>query len=169
MEKRVERLDCPQCSFGSSQYRDSSAPALQSSRLHTGSKIGHSNQETAGLCKPRGLPNLVCCADPPSRISPGEAPLTLTRTTSGAVHCRHQSLVSQDSPLGDSQSNLGPAHIQLWSPVLRSQEACSLGTSAQSVPGAEVGTVNKLPSLPSPMPRGVLGREASGCSPKAAE
>lgn len=168
MEKRVEWLDRPQCSFGFSQYRDSSAPALQSSRLHTGNKVGHSNQETAGLCKPRGLSNLVCCADPPSRISPGEAPLTLTRTTSGAVYCLHQSLVSQVS-LGDSQSNLRPAHIQLWSPVLRSQEACSLRTSTQSVPGAEVGTVNKLPSLPSLMPGGVLGREASGCSPKAAE
>ena len=41
---------------------------LKASHRH---KVGHSNQETAGLRKPGGLSNLVCCADPLSIIPPG--------------------------------------------------------------------------------------------------
>ena len=145
--KKVDWLDWSQRSFGFSQYLDSSAPVCRAQGFR-GSKVGHSNQETVELRMSRGLLNLIRCSEPLQN---------LTQTTSSTVYCQRQSLVSQDSPLGDSWSNLRPAHNQHGAPERRKSGGVLLRPLLSLFPGAEARKVSKLLSPPSLTPGRVTG------------
>lgn len=159
VEKKLIGLTDPSALLGSPSI-SILQPQLCRAQGFRGSKVGHSNQETVELRTSRGLFNLVHCSEPLQN---------LTQTTSSAVYCQRQSLVSQDSPLGDSWSNLRPAHNQHGAPERRKSGGVLLRPLLSLFPGAEAEKVSKLPSPPSLTPGGSMGRQASGCFPKAAE
>ena len=123
-------------------------PQLCRAQGFRGSKVGHSNQETVELRMSRGLLNLIRCSEPLQN---------LTQTTSSTVYCQRQSLVSQDSPLGDSWSNLRPAHNQHGAPERRKSGGVLLRPLLSLFPGAEARKVSKLLSPPSLTPGRVTG------------